>query len=620
MSDSEHRGSGLNEAQWQQLKALTTSLNPAQTTWVSGFFAGLDYAARAQLVSEDGAAVATPVPDLTTAPSARTLTILYGTETGNSAALAATLNKQAEACGLRVTTHDMAIYKCRQLRTEQDLVIIASTYGEGDPPQSAAGFFEFIEGHKAPKLADLRFAVLALGDSTYEYYCEAGKRLDRRLEELGAQRLKPRLDCDVDYDEPAAAWIADILASLDNRRPHTGTSATLVRPAPSTQTEDPVFDKRNPFPASIIENIVLTGRGSSKETRHVELSLEGSGLTYEPGDALGFMPSNDPALVDLILTALDLAPSTPVKIKGEPTPLGDALRTDLEITTLTPRFLDHWAGISDADALVRLTQADHVDKRASFIRSHHIIDVIRQFPVNKIDAETFVAGLRPLQPRLYSIASSLAVAPDEAHLTVATVRYDLHGEPRLGVASGHLATRGELDGLLPAYIQKNPHFRLPADDVPIIMIGAGTVLRPSAHSCRSAKRAAHPGNPGSSSGSATSGPISSTKPNGRRSSRMGSSLAWMSPSRATGTPTAGARFTCSTGSRSVHARCSPGLRKEHTSMSAAMRRGWLPMSTWRWRRSWRRKAAWVPPPRRTISSAFSGIAVINAMFIEPDVY
>ena len=128
--------------------------------------------------------------------------------------------------------HDMATYKCRQLKNEQDLVIIASTYGEGDPPQSAASFFEFIEGHKAPKLPDLRFAILALGDSTYEYYCEAGKRLDRRLEELGAQRLKPRVDCDVDYDEPAAAWIADILASLDKRRTQTGASATTARPVP----------------------------------------------------------------------------------------------------------------------------------------------------------------------------------------------------------------------------------------------------------------------------------------------------------------------------------------------------------------------------------------------------
>ena len=148
--------------------------------------------------------------------------------------------------------HDMATYKCRQLKNEQDLVIIASTYGEGDPPQSAASFFEFIEGRKAPKLPDLRFAVLALGDSTYEYYCEAGKRLDRRLEELGAQRLKPRVDCDVDYDEPAAAWIADILASLDKRRTQTGASATAARPLSlhRAQAQAPVFDKRNPFPAT----------------------------------------------------------------------------------------------------------------------------------------------------------------------------------------------------------------------------------------------------------------------------------------------------------------------------------------------------------------------------------
>ncbi|HYI69492.1 MAG TPA: assimilatory sulfite reductase (NADPH) flavoprotein subunit [Skermanella sp.] len=478
MSDTEHRGSGLNETQWQQLKTLTASLNPAQTTWVSGFFAGLDYAARADLLPENGTAVTSPISDPANVPSTRTLTVLYGTETGNSAALATTLTKQAEACGLRVTMHDMAAYKYRQLKNEQDLVVIASTYGEGDPPQSAAGFFEFIEGHKAPKLPDLRFAVLALGDSTYEYYCEAGKRLDRRLEELGAHRLKPRVDCDVDYDEPAAAWIADILTSLDSRRTQTGAAITPVHPAPSAQTDTPVFDKRNPFAATIIENIVLTGRGSSKETRHVELSLEDSGLTYEPGDALGFMPGNDPASIEAVLAALDLTPSALVKIKGEPTPLGEALRSYLEITTLTPRFLDHWAGISDADALVRLTQPDHADERASFIRSHHIIDVIRHFPVNKIDAETFVTGLRPLQPRLYSIASSLAVSPDEAHLTVATVRYDLHGELRQGVASGHLATRAELDGQLLVYIQKNPHFRLPADDVPIIMIGAGTGIAP----------------------------------------------------------------------------------------------------------------------------------------------
>src|SRR3954454_14852998 len=244
MSDSEHRSSGLNETQWQHLRALTTSLNPAQTTWVSGFFAGLDYAARADLVPGDGAAVGSSIPDLpAAAPDARTLTVLYGTETGNSAALARTLTDQAKARGLNVTMHDMAAYKCRQLKNEQDLVIIASTYGEGDPPQSAAGFFEFIEGHKAPKLPDLRFAILSLGDSTYEYYCEAGKRLDRRLEELGARRLKPRVDCDVDYDEPAAAWIADILAGLDNRRTHAGASATTVQPASSAQTQTSVFDK-----------------------------------------------------------------------------------------------------------------------------------------------------------------------------------------------------------------------------------------------------------------------------------------------------------------------------------------------------------------------------------------
>jgi sulfite reductase (NADPH) flavoprotein alpha-component len=481
MTASEFRGPGLTDAQWEQIRGLTTTLDSKQLLWVSGFLAGVEQTV-ARSVPGSAAAVL-PTPGSAGAPAAHSVTVLYGSETGNCTALAELLRERAVQRGLAVSLYDMAAYKARQLKDERDMVIIVSTYGEGDPPQPATGFFEFIEGRKAPRLAEARFAVLALGDSTYEYYCEGGKRLDRRLEELGGQRLRPRVDCDVDYDEVASAWIDDVLGLLADSRPATDAVPGQLQPAPTSASRlapsgSPLVDKRSPFIARIIDNIVLTGRGSSKETRHVEVSLAGSGMHFEPGDALGVMPANDPALVQALLGTLGLEPSAPITVKNQAITLGEALASRYEITVLTPRFLEHWASLSEAATLKRLAQDDRAEERTVFARAHHVIDVLRQFPVKGLDAQVFIAGLRTLQPRLYSIASSLAAAPDEAHLTVSTVRYDLHGERRWGVASGHLAARGEVDAQIPVYIQANPNFRLPADDVPIIMIGAGTGVAP----------------------------------------------------------------------------------------------------------------------------------------------
>ncbi|MGV6876650.1 assimilatory sulfite reductase (NADPH) flavoprotein subunit [Pseudochelatococcus sp. B33] len=465
MGVSEFRGPGLSAAQWEQIRALAASLDAKQLLWVSGFFAGIEHRAGDTLSETPAAPVAS-----------QTLTILYGSETGNSAALATSLAGQFEARGRAARLIDMADYKIRELKDEQDLLIVASTYGEGDPPQPAAGFFDFVEGRKAPKFTDLRFAVLALGDSTYEHFCEAGKRLDRRFEELGGVRVRPRVDCDVDYDEAAAAWSADIVALWGNAGSEGGHAPRSRTPAALAGT--PGFDKRNLFPARVIDNIVLTGRGSSKETRHVELSLEGSNLGFEPGDALGVMPSNDPQSVDAILAALGIAGSDAVTVKDASITVAEALTHRFEIAALTPRFIEQWAALSGADALKRLAEPDHASERARFMHDHHVIDVMRLFPVRHVSADQFIAALRPLQPRLYSIASSLAAAPGEVHLTVSTVRYTLFGEERTGVASGHLANRGAVDGVLPVYVQANPHFRLPADDAPIIMIGAGTGVAP----------------------------------------------------------------------------------------------------------------------------------------------
>jgi sulfite reductase (NADPH) flavoprotein alpha-component len=411
------------------------------------------------------------------------LTILVGSETGNSAGLAKSFAEAAKARGIEPLIADMADYKLRKLKDEQDILIITSTHGEGDPPQSAKAFFEFIEGRKAPRLSDKRYAVLALGDSTYEKYCEAGKRLDRRLAELGATALTARVDCDVDYDEPAAAWMAAVLEQLApaTQASNAISSAPIVTSTAIATARAAVasaHDKRNPFDAQVVENIALTGRGSSKETRHIELSLADSNLTFEPGDALGVLPRNEPARIEAILENLSLPADLAVTVKKQRTTLYEAMATDFEITQATPRLIDAWAQISGAMELEGLRGPANAQARTAFLHSNHVIDVLRRFPVKGVDAQAFLAGLRPLQPRLYSIASSQAAAPDEVHLTVSTVRYDLHGQQRTGVASGYFAERADLDSTVPVYVQGNPHFRLADDDTPIVMIGAGTGVAP----------------------------------------------------------------------------------------------------------------------------------------------
>jgi len=466
---------GLTAEQWQQVNALAASLTSDQALWISGYFAGIGHQARVV-----GGLAGSTLARSTTAAitdknrAVRTLTILFGSETGNSAGLARMLSDAARKHGLEPMLTDMADYKLRKFKDERDLLVITSTHGEGDPPLSAKPFFEFIESRKAPHLSDVRYAVLALGDSTYEHYCKAGQRLDRRLEELGASRIAPRVDCDVDYEDAAVAWIASIVTKLEPTEPATSASVASTTLPPTTGN----FDKRNPFSATIIENLVLTGRGSTKETRHVELAVAGSGLVFKPGDALGILPRNDPTLVEILLQQLSLSVESQVTVKDRSIALGEALSSVYEITVATPRFVDHWSKVSGAKELAALRGEGAAQDRAAFLRTHHVIDIVRRFPAAGIDAQTFIAGLRPLQPRLYSIASSPSLVPDEVHLTVSIVRYNLHGEPRTGVASGQLATCAEPEGTLPVYVQANPHFRLPADDTPIIMIGAGTGVAP----------------------------------------------------------------------------------------------------------------------------------------------
>lgn len=452
----------LTPQQWETLKHLAEGLSREQVLWTSGYLAG--YAeARPDLAGMPLARATEAQPDIT---------VLYGSQTGNAEKLAETLHARLLQKGLAARLEPMGSYKTAQLKRDRYLLVIVSTHGEGDPPDNAQVFYEFLHGRKAPKLESLQFAVLALGDTSYEQFCKIGRDFDSRLESLGAARLRPRVDCDVDYEESAEAWMEDILAALGHTREPRVELAAAEKVS--------VYSKKHPFPATLRENLRLTGRDSSKDVRHIEFSVENSGLRFEPGDSLGIIPSNWPQRVDDLLECLDLDPHAAVSDDdgGEIT-LEQALLHDYEITTLTRPFLEKYRELSGSRELAALLMEENRALLRDFLYGREIVDVVRSFPVSGITAGQFLALLRKLPPRLYSIASSHNASPDEVHLTVAVVRYQSHGLQRQGVASTFLADRVPEDGQVPVYVDSNPNFRLPADpQAPIIMVGPGTGVAP----------------------------------------------------------------------------------------------------------------------------------------------
>jgi sulfite reductase (NADPH) flavoprotein alpha-component len=458
-----------------------SELDAYEAAWLSGYFAGL---ARAKLESapahRPGAAAGVAVAPAISAPR---VAVLYGSETGNSAKLAQRLAEQLIAAGVASEVIDLAKYKARALEREQTAVFITSTHGDGTPPEPASRFFEQLNGPTAPKsLSHLRFAVLGLGDSSYEHFCRAAQTVDERLAELGAQRIVPRVDCDVDFEEPASAWMQSLLPVITPHERSPGTArieviSAATPTAPSAALES-LYDERTPFTATVLENFRLTGRGSTKETRHLTLSVDPAVLPFEPGDSLGICASNDPAVAHKLARSAGLSGDELVTVAGDRVSIATALIERLDLALATPLFLKEWALASEAPALAELVQRPEAEQR-KFLRSHHVLDIVRMFPAGRVDAEQLVRGLRRLTPRLYSIASSAAAISDEVHLTIAVVRYALHGRDCSGVASGQVADRTREGDTLPVYVQSNPKFRLPADpSAKILMIGAGTGVAP----------------------------------------------------------------------------------------------------------------------------------------------
>ena len=435
------------------LNGVMAGTSAEQRTWLSGFLAGYQAAATAQ-------------PAAAAAPAAKTrLAIIFATESGNAETLADQARKAAGRQGFAAKLYDAADLTPADLPGLGNVLLIASTWGEGDPPQRAAPFYTALLDPAAPRMEGLRFGVLALGDQAYTNFCEVGRRIDERLAELGAVRVAERADCDLDYQGAAKTWIGGALEAL--RPPEDNASGAVIHVDFGRAEAAGAYDAANPFAAEITELVNLNSSRSGKQTFHVELSLAGSGIAYEPGDAIGIAPENDPAEVEALLRAAG--------ISGDAT-LERALAEKHDISTLTPAVVRGYAELT-GDADLRALAADAA-RLAAFREGRQVIDLLESHP-HALTPAQLTGLLRPLPARLYSVASSRKAVEEEAHLLVGVVRYETHGRARTGVTSGLLSARRKRGDVLRVHLKPNRHFRLPADPaVPVIMIGPGTGVAP----------------------------------------------------------------------------------------------------------------------------------------------
>lgn len=455
----------LSPEQLARLQAATTDFSPTQLAWVSGYFWGV--------INQQGAA---PGAVVQSAPEAAAITLISASQTGNARRVAEALRDDLLAAKLNVTLVNAGDYKFKQIAQEKLLIVVTSTQGEGEPPEEAVALHKFLFSKKAPKLDNTAFAVFGLGDSSYEFFCQSGKDFDSKLAELGAERLLDRVDTDVEFQPAAQAWRERIVEVLKSRAPAaTGVVPQTASGAVNDVTSTP-YTKEAPLTASLAVNQKITGRDSEKDVRHLEIDLGDSGLRYQPGDALGVWYQNDPALVDELVGLLWLKGDEPVELDGKTLSLREALLWHFELTVNTANIVENYATLTRAETLQDLI--GDKNKLQHYAGITPIVDMVRFAPA-QLDAAQLIGLLRPLTPRLYSIASSQAETENEVHITVGVVRYDVEGRARAGGASSFLADRVEEDGEIRVFIEYNDNFRLPANpDTPVIMIGPGTGIAP----------------------------------------------------------------------------------------------------------------------------------------------
>ncbi|MEM8633150.1 MAG: sulfite reductase flavoprotein subunit alpha [Pseudomonadota bacterium] len=429
-----------------------------QRAWLKGFMSGIKAQAALGLID-----VAPAEAQAQAAP----LDILFGTQTGNAEEVANEAAALAKTRGFLPRVNDLDAIEMPQLAEMENLIVVISTYGEGEMPDNAELFWEALSATTAPRLESLSYGVLALGDTSYEHFCQAGKLLDTRLEQLGARRLAARVDCDIDFEEAASAWLDSAVPQGDG--PVAEAAVPLAKKSGWT--------RKNPYVSKMLENRILSGAKSAKEIRHVAFALPEDGMAYEAGDALGVMPVNAPDLVESWLERLGADADTP--IEGRDTPLGALLSTGLEIMTPSREL------IRGLEPMVRDDEFTHVvsngDKEAldAFLWGKDTLDLLNMKPDLAFDPAQVVGWLKPLQHRAYSISSSPKAHPGEVHLTVAAVRWMYEGRPHRGVCSTFLADQVPEGATAGIFMQANKAFRVPEDDdLPMVMVGPGTGIAP----------------------------------------------------------------------------------------------------------------------------------------------
>ncbi|MGI9488416.1 MAG: diflavin oxidoreductase [Geminicoccaceae bacterium] len=439
----------------QALNGVMASTNLEQRHWLSGFLAGYQAAASPAVAPAPSPAKKIP------------LTIAYATDSGNSEEVAASAKKLAGKQGFAAKLVDFADVTPADLAKSKNLLIVASTWGEGDPPERAAEAYQALMDDGASSFKGVNFSVLALGDSSYVNFCEVGKRLDERLEQLGATRVADRIDADLDFEDRASSWTGDALSRLvEIAEPEVTNGAATSADIVHLDFPTSAYSKGNPFPAEITELVNLNGSRSAKETYHVELALEGSGLTFEPGDSLGVIAENHQSMVAEIMMAAGLSGDSDLERR---------LTTDFDITQLSKPVMDAYAKTTSNAALAELLEGD---RWQAYLPGRQIIDLLSEYPA-RLEAEELLGLFRKLPPRLYSVASSQKAEPDLADLLISAVRYNNQGRNREGVASTFLADRRRAGDQLRVYVKNNKNFRLPEDpDRPVIMVGPGTGVAP----------------------------------------------------------------------------------------------------------------------------------------------
>ncbi len=433
----------------------------SQRAWLGGFFAGIQSHMLQSADNENQA-------------DARIINILYGTQTGNSESTALDTADIAKTHGLAPIVKSMDEIELEELAQMKYLLIVISTYGEGEMPDNAQLLWDAISDSSTPKIEDMQFSILALGDSSYDQFCQAGIDWDNRLKELGANRIYDRVDFDVGLDELAEEWINNVIPIMAE-----GASVSAVSSEESSSNNKPKYNRKNPFPSKIVENRLLTSEKSSKETRHYEFSIEGSGLTYEAGDALNVVPQNGPDLVADIIKSLNCTGDENEQINGESIPFSEALRSHFEIKLPSKELLQEIATRSGDKELNNLLTSGDKDKLSNYLWGRDTLDLLLQFPKMEFSAAEFLALLKPLQHRAYSISSSGKMHPNSVHLTVASVRYNSHNRDHKGVCSTYMADLVDKNTKVKIFFSPNTSFRVPEDDtLPIIMVGPGTGIAP----------------------------------------------------------------------------------------------------------------------------------------------